>query len=128
MSTSPATEIDNIIDSQPNWKGSLLRRLRGIIVTSGDPISEAVKWKMPSKPLGSPAWESNGIVCVADFLKSAVRLTFPRGASIDDPTRLFNARLDSATVRAIDFPEDGLVDAEELTALITRAVALNAQR
>jgi hypothetical protein len=86
---------------------------------------EEVKWKKPSKPSGVPVWSHDGILCVADTLKNAVRLTFPKGAKIRDPKKLFNTRLDSKTVRAIDFREGDTVDEAALKALILEAVRLN---
>lgn len=118
-------EIDLIIESQPNWKGALLGELRATIRGAHPDIAENVKWKMPSKPLGSPTWELGGILCVADYLKSAVRITFPKGATISDPTEMFNARLDSKTSRAIDFVEGCTVDRRALTELVRQAVASN---
>lgn len=118
-------QIKLIIESQPNWKGQLLADLRTAILDSSSEITEHVKWKMPSKPLGSATWEVNGILCVSDFLKNAVRLTFPKGAAINDPEGLFNARLDSKTTRAIDFTEGQQLSTESLRALITETIALN---
>lgn len=125
MSETPEIEIDAIIASQPNWKGDKLAELRSVILSASQEVSENVKWKMPSKPLGSPTWEAGGILCVADYLKSAVRLTFPKGAQISDPSNLFNARLDSKVARAIDFSENMAVDSQGLKALILQAIALN---
>lgn len=116
-------EITLILESQPNWKGALLGELRAAIRAAHPDIVEGVKWKMPSKPLGSPTWERGGILCVADYLKSAVRITFPQGASIVDPTGLFNARLDSKTARAIDFAEGATFDREVLTDLVRQAAS-----
>lgn len=113
-----AQEIDAIIASSPDWRGELLAQLRSTILSASPEITEAVKWKMPSKPLGSPTWEHNGIICVADYLKKAVRLTFPKGASIEDPDGLFNSRLDSKVARAIDFFEGEAVNHEGLKNLI----------
>lgn len=86
---------------------------------------EEVKWKKPSRPEGVPVWSHDGIVCIGESLKNAVRLTFPKGAGVKDPKRLFNTRLDSKTVRAIDFHEDDKVDEAAVVALVQAAVALN---
>ncbi len=120
-----AKEIDAIIASQPDWRGQKLAELRAIILRAVPEITEEVKWKMPSKPLGSPTWEINGIVCVADYLKKAVRLTFPKGAQLSDPSGLFNARLDSKVARAIDFFETESVDKEAVALLLQAAAKLN---
>lgn len=89
---------------------------------------EEVKWKKPSRPEGVPVWSHGGILCVADTLKNAVRLTFPKGAQLQDPKRLFNARLDSNSVRAIDFREGDAIDEAALRALILEAGELNASK
>ena len=87
-----------------------------------------MKWKKPSNPTGVPVWSRDGIVCVGEALKNRVRLTFPKGASIADPAGLFNARLDSNSVRAIDFGEEGAVDEAALQAIVVDAVRLNASK
>lgn len=125
MTETVAEEIDGIIASQPNWRGETLAELRALILDAYPEIRETVKWKMPSKPLGSPTWEANGIVCVADFLKNAVRLTFPKGAQVPDPSKLFNARLDSKVARAIDFIDGDSFDRGQLKLLILAAVEVN---
>ncbi len=125
MSETPESEIDAIASSQPNWKGEKLTDLRLIILAASREVSENVKRKMPSQPLGSPTWEANGIVCVADYLKNAVRLTFPKGAQIADPNNIFNARLDSKVARAIDFSENMQVDSQGLKGLILQAIELD---
>lgn len=122
---SPKQQINKIIESQQNWKGELLAQLREVILSASGQISEDVKWKMPSKPLGSPTWEYQGILCVSDYLKNAVRLTFPKGAGFDDPMSLFNARLDSNTVRAIDFTEEQKVNVAALKNLVKQAIVAN---
>src|SRR6185503_10447952 len=95
-------------------------------IRKADPaVVEEVKWKKPSKPSGVPVWSHAGILCVADTLKNAVRLTFPKGAQIKDPKKLFNTRLDSNTVRAIDFYEGDAVDEAALRALILDGLGLN---
>ena len=89
---------------------------------------EERKWKKPSNPAGVPVWSHDGIICIANELKGRLRLTFPKGASLKDPKRLFNTRLDSKTVRAIDIPDGGTIDAGALKNLIRGAVALNGTR
>ena len=89
---------------------------------------EEVKWKKPSNPMGVPVWSHDGIVCIGEALKNAVRLTFPKGASLEDPKRLFNTRLDSNSVRAIDFRENDAVDEAALRALILEAVRVNTSK
>jgi hypothetical protein len=87
---------------------------------------EEVKWKKPSNPAGVPVWSHDGIVCLGEALKNAVRLTFPKGASIKDSKQLFNTRLDSNSVRAIDFHDGDPIHEAALKALILEAVRLNA--
>ena len=125
MSDTPGIEVDAIIASQPNWKGQRLAELRSIILSASAEVTEEVKWKMPSKPLGSPTWEAGGILCVADYLKNSVRLTFPKGAQLRDPSKIFNARLDSKVARAIDFSETMAVDSQGLSGLILQAIEIN---
>lgn len=91
-------------------------------------IVEEVKWKKPSKPEGVPVWSHDGIICVADTLKNAVRLTFPKGAQINDPEKLFNTRLDSKSVRAIDFHENDVLNETALKAIILKAADLNKKK
>ncbi len=122
---SASRQIDAIIKEPGDWRGRKLSQLRAVIRKADRAIVEEVKWKKPSKPSGVPVWSHGGILCVADTLKNAVRLTFPKGAQMRDPKKLFNTRLDSKTVRAIDFHEDDLVDEAALQALILDAVRLN---
>jgi hypothetical protein len=125
--TDPAVsaEIDAIIAGIGDWRGATLSQLRATIVKADTSILEEVKWKKPSRPSGVPVWSSNGIICVGEPLKAAVRLTFPKGASLKDPKKLFNARLDSRTVRAIDVHEGERVDDAALKGLIAHAIRLN---
>src|SRR5260221_5025805 len=123
--TSVSQRIDDIIKKSGDWRGVKLSELRALIKKADSAVVEEVKWKKPSKPTGVPVWSHDGILCVADTLKKAVRLTFPKGAQIKDPNKLFNTRLDSNTVRAIDFYASDSVDESALKALILDAVRLN---
>ncbi len=125
---SASQQIDDIINEPGDWRGKKLSQLRKIIRKADADLVEEVKWKKPSKPSGVPVWSHEGILCVADTLKNAVRLTFPKGAQIKDPKKLFNTRLDSKSVRAIDFYEDAKVDEAALKAIILDAVRLNLQK
>ena len=122
---SASQQIDAIIKEAGDWRGEKLSQLRSLIKKADPAVIEEVKWKKPSKPSGVPVWSHDGIICVADTLKHAVRLTFPKGAQMKDPKKLFNTRLDSKTVRAIDFHEGDTVDDAALKALILDAVRLN---
>jgi hypothetical protein len=125
---SPSQEIDAIIKASGDWRGKKLSQLRTIIMHADPGVVEEVKWKKPSNPRGVPVWSHDGILCLGDTLKNAVRLTFPKGAQMKDPNKLFNTRLDSNTVRAIDFHEGDTVDEKALAALIRQAAVLNARK
>ena len=122
----PASEqIDAIIEATGGWRSTTLARLRASIKKADPSVVEEVKWRKPSRPMGTPVWSHDGIICIGEALKSAVRLTFPKGALMRDPNELFNTRLDSKTVRAIDVREGETVDEASLKALILEAVGLN---
>ena len=118
-------QIDAIIQEPGDWRSATLLQLRALIKQADPAVVEEVKWKKPSKPMGVPVWSHDGILCVGDTLKNAVRLTFPKGAQMKDPKKLFNTRLDSKTVRAIDFHEGDTIAEAALKALILEAVGLN---
>jgi hypothetical protein len=122
---SASKEIDAIIRNSADWRGKALARLRGLVRAADPAMLEEVKWKKPSRPEGVPVWSHDGIVCIGEMLKNAVRLTFPKGAQLKDPRRLFNTRLDSKTVRAIDIHQDEAVNEAALKALILEAVRAN---
>src|SRR5215813_9507085 len=121
-------QIDAIIKAPGNWRSETLSQLRALIQQADPAVVEEVKWKKPSRPMGVPVWSHNGILCVADTLKKAVRLTFPKGAQIKDPRKSFNTRLDSKTVRAIDFFDADTVDEAALKAIILDAVRVNSRK
>jgi hypothetical protein len=125
---SISQQIDAIIKEPGDWRGKKLSQLRALIKKADSAVVEEVKWKKPSNPMGVPVWSHGGIICIADTLKNAVRLTFPKGAQMKDPKELFNTRLDSKTVRAIDFHEGDTVDEAALQALILDAVRLNTSK
>lgn len=108
--------------------GTRLADVRRIIAEADPDAVEERKWRKPSDPDGVPVWSHDGMLCLANALKGRLRLTFPRGASLRDPRGLFNARLDSRTVRAIDIPEGESIPEDALKALIRDALALNASR
>ncbi len=122
---SPSKEIDDIIKKQDDWRGKKLSLLRALIKKAEPALVEEVKWKKPSNPMGVPVWSHDGIICIGEALKNAVRLTFPKGARIKDPEKLFNTRFDSNTVRAIDIHENDTVNGVALKNLIREAVTLN---
>ena len=122
---SAAEQIDAILKKYADWRGELMSQLRAVIMQADPAVVEEVKWKKPSRPEGVPVWSHAGILCVCDTLKNAVRLTFPRGTQMNDPHKLFNTRLDSKTVRAIDFHEGDTINEAALKALMLEAVGLN---
>lgn len=122
---SASQQIDDIIRKSDDWRGEVLARLRALILQTDPDIVEEVKWKKPSKPEGVPVWAHNGNVVIANILKNAVRLTFTKGAQIRDPGKLFNTRLDSKTVRSIDFFKDETIDAAGLESIVSNAIDLN---
>src|SRR5215813_10715768 len=121
-------EIDAIIEEPGDWRSETLSRLRALIKQADPAVVEEVKWKKPSKPSGVPVWSHDGILCIGEALKNAVRLSFPKGAGIKDPKKLFNTRLDSKSVRAIDFFEGEAVNEAALKAIIIDAVRQNKKR
>ncbi|MGW5240095.1 DUF1801 domain-containing protein [Monashia sp. NPDC004114] len=121
-----AEEVDAIISKADDWRGELLSRVREVVLAADPAINEDVKWRKPSRPEGVPVWSADGIVCIGEMLKNAVRLTFPKGAQLKDPKQLFNARLDSKSVRAIDFREGERLPVAAVKALVREAVRLNA--
>jgi hypothetical protein len=125
---SESAQVDAKIKSLGDWRGKTLSRLRALIKKADPQVVEEMKWKKPSNPSGVPVWSHDGIICIGEPLKNATRLTFPHGASIKDPKKLFNARLDSNSVRAIDFREGESVNEAALKAMIMEAVRLNTSK
>ena len=117
--------IEERIASFGDWRGEVLGRMRKLIL-EGDPDAvEEVKWRKPSNPSGVPVWSHAGILCTGEVYKDKVKLTFARGAVIDDPAGLFNASLTGGTRRAIDIREGEEIDADAFKALVREAVAAN---
>jgi hypothetical protein len=122
---SPSQLIDARIKELNDWRGETLARVRSLIKEAAPDVVEEVKWRKPSNPMGVPVWSHAGIICTGETYKNAVKLTFAKGASLPDPSRLFNASLEGNTRRAIDLHEGDEIDEEALKALIRAAVALN---
>jgi len=118
-------EIDAKIASLGDWGGAALARVRRLIREADPDVVEAIKWRKPSNPAGVPVWEHAGLICTGETYKDKIKLTFARGAALDDPSRLFNSSLTGGTRRAIDIPQGGEFDEAALRALIREAVALN---
>jgi hypothetical protein len=115
---SPSTLIDARIQELQDWRGEVLSRLRAVIRGADAEVTEEWKWNVP-------VWSCNGIICTGETYKKAVKLTFAKGASLADPSSLFNSSLEGNVRRAIDFPEGTPVDETALRALVLAAVALN---
>ena len=114
--------IDRRIRDLGGWRGDTLARMRKLILEADRAMTEEWKWR------GTPVWSHDGIVCTGESYKAVVKLTFARGASLPDPSRLFNSSLEGNTRRAIDIAEGEEVDAAAFQALVKAAVAENAQR
>ena len=119
--------IDAKISQLDDWRGELLSRIRTLIKQADPEMIEERKWRKPSNGMvGVPVWSHNGIVCTGETYKNAVKMTFAQGASLKDPSGLFNSSLDGNTRRAIDFHEGDKINERALKALIKAAVKLNA--
>jgi hypothetical protein len=121
---SPSQLIDARIGELGDWRGATLSRLRALIKRADPEVVEEWKWKKATNP-GVPVWSDHGVICTGETYKSVVKLTFFKGASVEDPSKLFNSSLDGNTRRAIDFHEDDDIDDEAFVALIRAAVSLN---
>ncbi len=123
---SPSQLIDARIKKLGDWRGETLARIRSLIREADPDVVEEVKWRKPSNSmLGVPVWEHDGIICTGETYKAAVKMTFAKGASLKDPSGLFNSSLEGNVRRAIDFHEGDKIDEKALKALIRAAVALN---
>ena len=121
---SPSAQIDARVQELGDWRGETLSRLRALIKQADPEVVEEWKWKKASNP-GVPVWSHQGLICTGETYKSVVKLTFLKGASLDDPSGLFNSSLEGNTRRAIDFHEDDEIDEKAFVALIRAAVSLN---
>jgi len=121
---SPSQLIDARIGELGDWRGATLSRLRTLIRSADPEVVEEWKWRKATNP-GVPVWSDHGMICTGETYKSVVKLTFFKGASLEDPSGLFNSSLDGNTRRAIDFHEDDEIDDQAFVALIRAAVSLN---
>jgi hypothetical protein len=123
---SPSQLVEARIAALGDWRGETLARVRALIKEADPDVVEDVKWRKPSNAmLGVPVWEHAGLICTGETYKDKVKLTFAKGASLKDPSGLFNASLEGNTRRAIDFHEGDKIDEKALKALVRSAVALN---
>ena len=118
---SPARMIDERIKELGDWRGKMLSQLRTLIKQADPEVVEEWKW-------GVPVWSHDGLICTGETYKNAVKMTFAKGAALEDPSGLFNSSLDGNTRRAVDFHEGAKIDEKALKALIRAAVRLNASR
>jgi hypothetical protein len=125
---TPSESIDARIAALGDWRGETLARVRALIREADPEVVEAVKWRKPSNPAGVPVWEHGGLICTGETYRDKVKLTFARGAALEDPAGLFNSSLDGNTRRAIDIKEGGSIDQDALKALVRAAVAENLSR
>ena len=125
----PSQRIDANANDLGDWRLEMLARVRALIKEADPEIVEEVKWRKPSNGMrGVPVWSHAGIICTGETYKNAVKLTFAQGASLNDPSRLFNSSLEGNTRRAIDIHEGDNINEKALKALIRAAVALNTSR
>lgn len=125
---TPERLIDAKIAELGDWRGDVLAKVRALIHAAGPEIAETVKWRKPSNPAGVPVWEHAGIVCTGETYKTYVKLTFAKGAALEDPAGVFNASLDGNARRAIDIREGDAIDGTAFKALVREAAALNAAK
>jgi hypothetical protein len=116
----------DVVNEEKDWRGKTLARVRQLIKEADPDVVEEVKWRKPSNGMkGVPVWSHDGMICTGETYKSIVKLTFAKGASLDDPSGLFNASLEGGTRRAIDIHEGDKLNEKAFKALIRAAVALN---
>jgi hypothetical protein len=121
---SPSQLIDARIEELGDWRATTLSKLRTLIKQADPEVVEEWKWRKPTNP-GVPVWSHNGMICTGETYKTVVKLTFFRGASLEDPSGLFNSSLEGKTRRAIDFHEADRVDEKAFVTLIRAAISLN---
>ncbi len=120
-----AAEIDAHIAALGDWRGETLARVRRLIHEAVPEVSEAIKWRKPSNPAGVPVWDAGGIICTGEVYRDKVKLTFPRGASLEDPARVFNASLGGNARRALDLHEGDDLDEAAFIELVRSAADLD---
>jgi hypothetical protein len=125
-SETPSDLIDAKIAELGDWRGEMLSRIRGLIKQAAPEVVEEIKWRKKSNPFGVPVWSDGGILLTGETYKDKVKLTFAKGASLDDPAGLFNSSLEGKERRAIDFSEGDGIDEEAFKALVRSAAELNA--
>ncbi len=127
-SKTEAQYVDDILHLYGGWKAEFLAAIRQAVTETDPRITEAVKWRMASRPEGLPVWSNDGIICLAETFKNDIKLVFTKGAVMQDDNNIFNARLQSKTDRAIEFHEGDIVPKSAIQKLVRQAIQLNAQR
>jgi len=122
------SDVDSKIASLNDWRGAAMTSVRRLIKEADPDVTEGVKWRKPSNPLGVPTWEHAGIICTGETYKDKIKLTFARGAALEDPSGLFNSSLTGGTRRAIDISEGAKLDESAFKALIREAIVANLAR
>lgn len=125
MENDGSSAVDAKIQSLGDWRGAMLSRLRRLFKEADPAVIEEVKWRKAANPLGVPTWSHAGIVCTGETYKDKVKLTFAKGAALDDPHGLFNSSLEGSVRRAIDFAEGSTIDEKAMKTLFCEAVAAN---
>jgi hypothetical protein len=125
MTDSPSKTIDKIIDELGGWRAEMLARVRDLIKQAEPDVVEEIKWRKPTNPLGVPVWSHEGIICTGETYQDKVKLTFAKGASLEDPNGLFNGSLDAKVRRVIDLHQGDQIDAYAFKALVRAASELN---
>ena len=123
---SPSASIDGMIEGTDDWRAEVLARVRASIKAADPDVVEEVKWRKPSNPAGVPAYSHDGLICTLETYTDSVKVTFARGAELDDPAGVFNASLGGNSRRAIDIHEGDEIDEAAFRALVREAVAVNA--
>ncbi|QDH70305.1 DUF1801 domain-containing protein [Marilutibacter alkalisoli] len=127
--SAPSRPVDEGVSDPGDWRDQMLARIRMLIRQADPDVVEEVKWRKPSNAMrGVPVWSHDGMICTGETYKNVVKMTFVKGASLEDPAHLFNSSLEGNTRRAIDFHEGDRIDEKALKALIRAAVALNTSR
>ncbi len=128
MSESQRDEIQELINKNEPWQAELLTQARKVICDTLPDVLEEIKWRKPSNPDGVPVWSLNGIICTGEGFKGKIKLTFAKGAKLDDPRKLFNGSMGGNTMRAIDLFEGDSLDEPGFADLLKKAVELNSSR
>lgn len=121
----PSGAIDSRNEELSDWRGRILARIRALIKQADPDVVEEWKWKKPSNPAGVPVWSHDGVICSGETYKNHIKVTFAKGAALNDPSRLFNSSLEGNARRAIDIHEGDEIDEEAFKALVRAAVVLN---